>query len=40
MPGYYLVAYGKKPQIEYGVMTDTDLLDLAKQYFGLANTNK
>jgi hypothetical protein len=33
--GYYLIAPGKKPQIEYGVMTDADLLQLAKRYFGL-----
>lgn len=34
MPGYYLIAPGRKPHIEYGVMTDTDLLSIAKQYFG------
>lgn len=33
--GYYLIAPDKKPQIEYGVMTDADLLQLAKRYFGL-----
>jgi hypothetical protein len=33
--GYYLVAPGKKPRIEYGVMTDTDLLQVANQYFGI-----
>ncbi len=32
--GYYLVAPGKKPRIEYGVMTDADLLQLANEYFG------
>ena len=32
--GYYLVAPGKKPGIEYGVMTDADLLKLANEYFG------
>lgn len=32
--GYYLIAPGKKPLIEYGVMTDSDLLLVAKQYFG------
>jgi hypothetical protein len=32
--GYYLVAPGKKPHIVSGVMTDTDLLDLARKYFG------
>ena len=34
--GYYLVAPGKKPHVEYGVMTDTDLLHLAGEYFDLA----
>jgi len=33
--GYYLVAPGKKPCVRYGVMTDTDLLQLADKYFGL-----
>ena len=32
--GYYFVAPGKKPRIEYGVMTDVDLLQVAKEYFG------
>jgi hypothetical protein len=32
--GYYLVARGKKPRIEYGVMTDSDLLRVANEYFG------
>jgi hypothetical protein len=32
--GYYLVAPGRKPRIEYGVMTDADLLKAAKEYFG------
>lgn len=32
-PGYYFVQRGKKPHVEYGVMTDVDLLALAKQYF-------
>ena len=34
--GYYLLAPGKKPQIEYGVMTDADLLKLASGYFGIS----
>ena len=34
--GYYLVAPGKKPRIEYGVMTDLDLLKVAKEYFGIS----
>jgi hypothetical protein len=33
--GYYLVAPGKKPRIEYGVMTDSDLLQVANTYFGI-----
>lgn len=32
--GYYLIAPGKKPRIEYGVMTDSDLLQVAREYFG------
>jgi hypothetical protein len=32
--GYYLVAPGKKARIEYGVMTDADLLQAANEYFG------
>lgn len=32
-PGYYLAHRGKKPRIEYGVMTDVDLLVIAKEYF-------
>jgi hypothetical protein len=34
--GYYLVAPGKDPRVEYGVMTDADLLQLAKEYFGIS----
>ena len=33
--GYYLVAPGRKPRIEYGVMTDEDLLQVAHKYFGI-----
>ena len=33
--GYYLVAPGKKPRIEYGVMTDSDLLQVANEYFSI-----
>ena len=32
--GYYLIVPGKKPRVEYGVMTDTDLLQAAREYFG------
>jgi hypothetical protein len=33
--GYYFIAPGKKPHVEYGVMTDEDLLDVAHNYFGI-----
>ena len=33
-PGYYFITHGKRPHVEYGVMTDADLLALAKEYFG------
>ena len=31
--GYYFLVPGKKPRIEYGVMTDADLLQVANEYF-------
>ena len=31
--GYYFVAPSKEPHIEYGVLTDADLLQIAKEYF-------
>ena len=31
--GYYLVAPGRKPEIHHGVMTDDDLLTVARSYF-------
>jgi hypothetical protein len=34
--GYYFVSPGKSPRIEYGVMTDVDILSVAKAYFGQA----
>ncbi|HET9099536.1 MAG TPA: hypothetical protein VFN62_04030 [Acidobacteriaceae bacterium] len=34
--GYYLVIPGKRPCVEYGVMSDTDLLQVAHKYFGQA----
>ncbi len=34
--GYYLVAPGKKPRVEYGIMCDADLLQVADEYFGNA----
>jgi hypothetical protein len=33
--GYYFIAPGKEPRIEYGVMTDSDLVGAASRYFGL-----
>jgi hypothetical protein len=33
--GYYFATPGKKPNIEYGVMTDADILDIARKYFGM-----
>jgi hypothetical protein len=33
--GYYFIVPGKKPHVEYGVMTDQDLLDVAHDYFGI-----
>lgn len=38
--GYYFIASGKKPHVEYGVRTDVDLLDIAKGYFGLLENRK
>jgi hypothetical protein len=35
--GYYLIEPGKEPNVEYGVRTDTDLLLVAKRYFGSGN---
>jgi len=34
--GYYFVEPGKNPRVEYGVMTDADLLQLANEYFGIS----
>ena len=31
--GYYFVAPGKKPRVEYGVHDDADILEIATQYF-------
>lgn len=33
--GYYFIAPGKKPHVEYGVMTDDDILGVAHDYFGV-----
>lgn len=32
--GYYFISPGKQPRVEYGVMTDDDLLHAAKEHFG------
>ena len=37
-PGYYFTEHRKRPHIEYGVMTDVDLLALAKEYFGASHS--
>lgn len=31
--GYYFVAPGKEPRVQYGVMTDIDVLEVAGEYF-------
>lgn len=33
--GYYLVAPGKRARAEYGVMTDEDLMNVARSTFGI-----
>lgn len=35
-----LEARPEKPNVEYGIMTDTDLLAAAKQYFGVSDMGK
>ncbi len=35
--GYYLVSPSKKPRVEYGVLTDSDLLQIANAYFGVTS---
>jgi len=32
--GYYFVAPGKPPRVQYGVMTDLDIVQTAREYFG------
>jgi hypothetical protein len=34
--GYYFIAPGKSPRVEYGVMTDSDILEAATDYFHTA----
>ena len=33
--GYYFIAPGKQPHVEYGVMTDVDLVEAAKAHFSI-----
>lgn len=33
--GYYFVKPGKSPKVEYGVMSNIDIVDTAGEYFGL-----
>jgi hypothetical protein len=35
--GYYFIAPGKSPRVEYGVMTDDDILHVAAEYFHLSS---
>lgn len=35
--GYYFVAPEKSPRVEYGVMTDSDVLQVATEYFHLTS---
>lgn len=35
--GYYFIAPGKLPRVEYGVMTDVDILRVAAEYFQRAS---
>jgi hypothetical protein len=35
--GYYFIAPEKSPRVEYGVMTDVDILRVAAEYFQLAS---
>jgi hypothetical protein len=38
--GYYFIAPGKKAHVEYGIMTDDDLLSAAHDYFGIPIPDK
>ncbi|HEX5236449.1 MAG TPA: hypothetical protein VFW25_14100 [Silvibacterium sp.] len=33
-PGYYFAMPGRKPRVEYGVMSDKDIERIAQEYFG------
>jgi hypothetical protein len=35
--GYYFIEPGKSPRVEYGVMTDVDILRVAAEHFQLAS---
>lgn len=35
-PGYYFAMPGKRPRVEYGVMSDKDIERVAQEYFGRA----
>jgi hypothetical protein len=32
--GYYFIAPGRKPRIEYGVRVDSEIVQIAREYFG------
>ena len=34
--GYYFIAPGRKPRVEYGVHDDQEILEIARQYFHLS----
>lgn len=34
--GYYFIAPDKEPHVEYGVMTDDDIVASARKYFGIS----
>jgi hypothetical protein len=38
--GYYFISPGRKPRIEYGVVTDLDLLAISKEYFSSVAGNR
>ena len=35
--GYYFVEPGRSPRVEYGVMTDIDIMHIATEYFRLGS---
>jgi hypothetical protein len=38
--GYYFIAPGKEPHVEHGVMTDMDLIEAARKYFGIDSRSR